>query len=85
MYLWYGVLIVIVYYQHKLAAVTLKKGTAQAFRFANSARIFVNLCCYYKYIPLTLSWKHTMHSTHTYIVVRKQTNTNGYPQMLPNG
>ena len=30
-------------YKLKLTAVRLKKGTAQWFRFANSARIFINL------------------------------------------
>ena len=30
-------------YQHKLAAARLKKGTAQSFRLANLARIFIKL------------------------------------------
>ena len=34
-------------YQHKSAPAQLEKGTAQWFRLANSARIFINLCWYY--------------------------------------
>ena len=33
-------------YKLKLTAVRLKKGTAQLFRLANSARIFINLSWY---------------------------------------
>ena len=33
-------------HQHKLTTARLKKGTAQSFRPANSARIFVNLSWY---------------------------------------
>ena len=33
-------------YQHKLEAARLKKGTAQWFRVANLARIFINLSWY---------------------------------------
>ena len=42
-------------YQHELAAAQRKKGTAQRFRQANSARIFVNFCWYYiiSYYPPT--------------------------------
>ena len=35
-----------IYVLHKLTAARLKKGTAQSFRLANSARIFIDLCWY---------------------------------------
>ena len=37
----------VIYYQHKLVTTRLKKGSAQRFRVANSARIFVPLLYYY--------------------------------------
>ena len=37
---------IVLSYQLKLTAARLKKGTTQWFRFANSARIFINLSWY---------------------------------------
>ena len=42
--------------QHKLTAARLKKNTAQGFRLANSARIFINLC-WYDYINMLNMFK----------------------------